>query len=341
MTAIIRSYTFTNARVCNPDGSSPTALDFKGAQIQFDKSWSPYCQATFTVGALTGAQVAALEPRFGMRLRFTLTEVDMNGASYSSTYDLGLRSREQSWLTGEMRLTAATDEALMQDFGYLATQQPAGMPVGPGSGLLYATDVANSAVIDALGRAMVIVAGSPQLNIDATEDTAAGSSSWDWAGGLAEAAGAWLWCDELGTVRWAGRDYVPGGGGTRNTSDADAVIDVTDTVSRDDPSFGNAVVIAYTGASPTTYIANSAGVTPRKTITINRARKRPSNGSAQAPRVAAQARGRSLRVRAAADVRARPNQAWQVSWLGQSATGTVQSVAFDFPAGTMDLLINI
>jgi hypothetical protein len=30
-----------------------------------------------------------------------------------------------------------------------------------------------------------------------------------------------------------------------------------------------------------------------------------------------------------------------VTWLDQTATGTLQSVSFDFPAGTMDLLVNI
>lgn len=354
MTALLRTYTFSNVRVCNRNGSGAVAFDIKALQVAFDKSWTPYCQATVTVGALTATQVSAMSPLNDQRLRFTLTEVDTGGQQYVTNFDLCLRSREQSWLTGELRLTASSDESLLQDFGYLSAQQPSFAALaGPGSGQFYALDIARSAVLDGLNlvytpdpsvvQGIVVDSGSPQsLLLDGTDaNIDAGATAWDWAVAMAEASGAWLWCDEGGTVRWTSRSYAPVSSSTFTASDADLLIDVTDTVSRDDPSWGNAVVIAYTGNSPTLYLTSSAGVTPRKTITITRNRRRPSNGSALVPRQQAQAHGRSLRLRAAADIRARPNQNWAVSWLGQSATGTVQSVSFDYPSGTMDMLVNI
>jgi hypothetical protein len=342
VTAITRTYVHSAMRVETRSSSSSNAFDAKALQITFDKSWSPYGQATLTCGALPLATVAAMEPRNGMRLRWRTTQTNSDGKSFYQDFDLGLRSRVQSWSTNELVLTGATDEALLQDYGYLSAQAYQGSPVNPGSGTYWASVLANYAVSGALPAGFTTTPGvSPELLVDAVDAVSdVGTSAWDWASAMAEAAGAWLWVDETAVPRWTVADYSPAGF-TLYLDDYNDILDVSDTVSRDDPAFGNAVVIAYTGNSPTAYLTSSAGIDPRKTITIQRARRRPSNGSATKPRQQATLHGRSLVVKAAADIRTRPNQSASISWLGQSATGTVQRVAFDFPAATMDVTVNI
>lgn len=337
---VVRSYSVSNARIAKTDDTAQTVLVPKTLQVTFDKSWTPHVQAQMTLANLTAAQLAAVDPRAGLRLRFTVNQTDPAGVTTATNYDLGLRSRQQSWATGEVLITAASDEALLQDFGYLTPYDPAVLIATAPS--YAAQDLAGIVVQNLLGYSLRLDGTTtPTIQVAAADTPIQqGQTGWDYVGQLAEAASAWAWCDELSVLHWTSPAYAAVTS-TFTASDADMVIDVQDTVDRDARDFATAVLIAYTGNTPTLYLTSDGNVSPRKTMVLTRAGRRPSNGFATKPRQQAQQRGRSLQVRAAADWRARPNQTWAVSWLGQSATGTVQSVSFELPTGTMDLRVNI
>lgn len=338
---LYRTFTVVNPRVENADGSSSQALNVKSAQVTMDATWSPYCQAQLVCAQPAGAVLTAIEPRSdsNARVRFTLRQSQPGATDIDRSFDLGLRSRSLSWTAREMTLAAASDEALLTDY---ASETP--YNYGSAGGTYYAGALVNDAISRVLSLSTTFEAGFPDGTIayaDATWD--AGTTGWDYVAAIAESVGARVWCDELRVPHWATPTF------SADTSlhtitdgvDTGTVLDVTDVVSRDDALWANYAVVQYSGNSPAQFVGAGATTGVRKAIVVERKRRKPGSGNAATKiRTAAQTRGRNLTVRAIADVTARPQQTWRAVYGDQDRQGIVQSVAFDFPNGTMNLIVN-
>lgn len=348
---ITRQFAITGGVICARDGSKSTPIDIDSATLAMDAAWTPYAQATLECRPpATAAALTAIEPRSGLRCRFTVTQTNSDGSTFSRAHDLGLRTRSQDWTSGSMTLDAASDEALLQDYAYgtVQTWWQVNMPTStiidyvlrgaytggagdappPGQGVLSVP--------------LVVVAGAPTASVqwDTDQPWAAGMSAWDYCDGMAEAAGAWFYVDELAVPRYAPQGWASNSA-QLTLDDASAIVTVQDTVSRDDPLWGTDAVVSYTGNSPTAIVYTYDGPTPTKAIVLSRPQRKPAGNAATRVATGARKRGRRLTVTALADIRARPNQPVTVTWMGQTRSGTLQSVAFDFPAGLMRLAVNV
>lgn len=88
-----------------------------GDTIALDESWAPYCQADLFAPFNDASSVVNIDPRKTPRATIMVAG-DVNGAS--RTFDLGIRSRDVDYRSKVVRLTLASDEALLQDFAPLA-----------------------------------------------------------------------------------------------------------------------------------------------------------------------------------------------------------------------------
>lgn len=332
---VFRAFKISNPLTCKRDGSSPTGLAVRDLSVTLDKSWAPYCQAQLTLQTPGAANILGIEPRQGLRTRFTMGMDDLQGNVFSFPFDLALRSRSLDWAAGTATLTATSDEALWQDFASATS-----------GGAQPNTRAAAQTVAGVLGyddgARYLEVAGAPSVANDVDTIWAPGTTAWDYASQQAESGGAWLYSDERGVFRYAPQTYSPDT--TLRTFDDKVVINVVDSVSRDDGTWANyAVVVFQPDEGTTSYVDNGAGGTdPRRAIVVTRPFKKPTGTTAAATiRTKAQKRGRSLTVTAIADIRCRPNQPALVSYQGQSFNGTIRAVTFSLPAGTMTATVDV
>ncbi|SMQ73456.1 hypothetical protein [Agreia sp. VKM Ac-1783] len=123
MTLSIHTY---SAKLTTPDAP----LSIKGGSITLDEGWSPYVRGTITIAIPALATLARLDPRTNPRLSvsagctFQWNGVDLNGfylPPTSRTFNVVLRERTVDHVAGEVTLTLASDEALLQDYALVAT----------------------------------------------------------------------------------------------------------------------------------------------------------------------------------------------------------------------------
>lgn len=350
MSAVVRQYTLQNPLTCKADGSSPTGLGVEGFTLTFDRTWAPYGQLQLRTLAPSAANLAGLDPRTGLRVRFGITQDNLAGDVATLTADLALRSRAVQWVPGTGTLTAATREAELQDWGYIGGE--ARPTVLQGLGLI------GQNVFGLPGTSWLADQSGPDLSLgtDPADWGDAGNwgpdqSAWDFGAGLAQQAGGWLWSDESGVFRYTSTSWAADS--TRRYFDeATNLIDVEDDVTREDGVWANHAVVAYQppGGGATSYVQyptnpNQPG-TPsqvsRRTIRTTFARKKPATGNrAQSILAQASRRGRRLVLTSLADIRCRPNQPATASYAGQSFSGTLESVAFTFPEGTQQSVLAV
>jgi hypothetical protein len=323
------------AQAVDATGANARPLKLDTASIRLDGSWAPYVQATFTGPPPSDADLTAIDPRAGWRLQcraYTLDAAGVPGPYWN--LDLNIRSRTRSYSsTPSAQFTAASDESKLQDYAFGTLQDGTGDSRQRG-----ATDWA-LVPINYLGLQLQIIPGAPDgpmngADVGWTPD----ANVWDYVVGLAESVGARVYCDAPGTVIWAAPSYTP----DPTTYPLNAIISVDDVVSRDAPDWANFAVVTYTGNSPAQYVTSDGGKSPRKAIAVTRPRRQPGTGNAATKiRTTAQARGRNLTISAIADLTVRPMQSRRASYQGQTWTGTVQSVEFNLPAGTMSVVLNV
>lgn len=332
---ITRVYELSNARIAARTGGFAMAVDPVSFQVTMDSTWSPYVQGTLTLAALTSAQVHSIDPRSSGDLRFmtTLRETHEDGTVRTADFDLGLRDLDSDWNTGLHVLSVASDEAQAQDYGYLAAQTHAQATASQ-----IAADAVSwmwtSLIVQGQGLSDPVIAAA-----DAGTDV--GTTTWDWVSGLAEAAGARFWVDERGIILWTPSTWANAPGPYAVGAD-DGIITVREQLGRSNPLWANSAVVVYSGNSPAQYSTDTAGVLPRKTLVVNRNRRKPGSGNAATQiRRNAQYRGGTLNIDALLDIRCRPNQTWNLTWADQLRGATSQSVSFSLPAGTMSVVFNV
>lgn len=351
MSAVVRRFDLLNPHLSRKDGSQGFAVGVERLTVGFDRTWAPYVQTQLQLMAPDPGALAAIDPRTGFRCRFTLRQQDLQGAILEVPFDLAYRSRDVDWVPGTATAAASSDEALWQDYADGTAGSGGGYPANEGGisevasvfGLVLGTEYIRRAQAPQVALNGAVDANAPVSGPGTDDYWAPGVTGWDYASQLAELSGAWLYADELGVFRFAEQGYAPDTT-RRYFTETTNLIGVVDTVSRDDPAWANYAVLGFTppNGNSTTYASSSAGLTPRKTITLARPRKKPTNGNpATAVRTKAQAAGRRLTLTAVADLACRPNQPATANYRGQSFSGTLESVAFSFPEGTMQAVLSV
>lgn len=310
----------------------------KAATVTMDRTWSPYCQASIVCVQPTAAQLAQIEPRTGMRVRFELTQT-VDGIDAAPQYfDLDLRGFSLDWSTGEVTLDCASNELWARDFG-LNQASPQYAVAGTTSTTLSALVTGSYRMPPTLST---LGLGS---NPAVTDPLWQPGQSWaDYVAPVVEAAGAWLYCDEQGRFRLTAPTWVADTA-VRTITDAAHIRSVVETVSRDDPTWSTTAVVSYTprdGQGSTTFDVSRYGgddVWGKLTL-LARIGSKPTAGAANAVVDRMRGRGRNLVVDCMLDIAARPNQSWSVAYQGLSRTGKAQSVAMSLPDGTMQLSVN-
>lgn len=180
----------TRVYLTHPDFPGvPIPLEVNEGSVTFDEQWSPHVQASVTIPYPDADMLELLDPRHpGCRIT---AEAGYRYPGHTDEdvwplFDLGVRSREGSRPSNTMTLTAASDEALVQDAGSLV-----------GVSYLNSTSYdAGAAVNYLLPRALAytptitndIVSG-PIVILDAPE----GSEWWDGLIKCVDQADAWLY----------------------------------------------------------------------------------------------------------------------------------------------------
>lgn len=109
------------ARATHASWPDPVPLDVTSGTVTFDETWAPHVQASLTCALPADAgTLADLDPRALVRVEIDAGYTYPGGATdVHQLADLGLRERPVRRPAGQMILSAASDEALVQDAGPL------------------------------------------------------------------------------------------------------------------------------------------------------------------------------------------------------------------------------
>lgn len=99
-------------------GSTDLPLSPRGGSITLDAGQAPHVQGTIVIPMPAADILAALDPRESPRVRVDVVAT-FPGSTQERTFDLGLRDRDVQHADGLVRLTVASDEALLEDFAPL------------------------------------------------------------------------------------------------------------------------------------------------------------------------------------------------------------------------------
>ncbi|WP_067197174.1 hypothetical protein [Microbacterium sp. XT11] len=100
------------------NGGDP--LSVSSGHTTFDETWAPHIRGSLRVPLGSVDNLDAIDPRKPQRVTIATTESGYV-EPVERTIDLGLRSRRIDYLSGELELELASDEALLQDHSLLAT----------------------------------------------------------------------------------------------------------------------------------------------------------------------------------------------------------------------------
>lgn len=113
------THTYAGAIVVDGGPDIPVSIRNNAGYIDFSSARWPHIQGAVTVKTDTLAELDALDPRSDARLLVTVDAQTHSGPQHR-TFDLGIRDRTVSQMTGEPQLDLASDEALLADFRPLA-----------------------------------------------------------------------------------------------------------------------------------------------------------------------------------------------------------------------------
>ena len=324
-------------------------LTVLAGRVALDESWSPYVRCELTVRPTADPDV--LDPRRGVRIRVWLgvrygssrpladlsntfstladlsaafsTLADLSG-SYGAGYnldgvrvgsrrsfDLGLRDRTWNVAEGTLSLTAASDEAILQDRALVA-----GAP----------QLVTAGSTRDLCER---VLARYGDVRRPGTDDAPLepgaslwrpGTSAWDLLESVCSAAGLRLYCDEGRAWRLTQPLHRTGFDGLASLTAT--LVRAEETMALDE-SWADAVVCRYTwrdeaGVDQERYDA-AGSAQARRCLTIDYQTPYPGAGAAQRILDGLQARGRVLRIDAISDYSVTPGQAVRADLPGSPA----------------------
>jgi hypothetical protein len=259
--SLVRRFELSGVQCVDVSGGSARYPQIDQATIRFDATWAPYIQATLSGPPPSDSDLTAIDPRDGWAIRFDVKEYDETGAQLGSTLhcELGIRTRDRTFADQpRMTITAASAEARLQDFADGIAYDP--------SGHASPATIFAGTTVTAAGLSMTVVAGAPDATVqgeDAVYD--AGMSYWTYVSGLAEAAGGRIWVDETNTMRWSSPTWVADTSMHYLTA---GIIEVTDTVSRDDPAWANFAVVTYTKNDPVESVSDGVSDATRKAVIV-------------------------------------------------------------------------
>ena len=252
-------------------------------------------------------------------------------SNYRRSFDLTLRSRTIDVAAATMTLELASDEALLQDFGLVSS-----LPFAPG--ILDLRTIVQG-ILAQVGD--YLVDGTTTAVVPTDSATwAPGVSAWDYLQPLVQAAGLRLFCDEKRNWYLVTASYVSAG--TIDLREAGTMTAATDSISRDDDLWADAVVITYTwtdalGATQLAY--DTASVTGYSKVKhITKERPYPGAGAAAALLARTTARGRASEVSALSNYQTTPGQACTIvlnSFTTQAAY--ISSVTWAHPGDEMTI----
>lgn len=243
--------------------------------------------------------------------------------------NLGVRTTTVDHNTGEVTLELASDEALLQDYALVATEN-----FTPG----YMT--VKQAIDDALSRiGAVLQVTALDGTVEATAtDWEPGQTAWDYIAPLLTSAALRLYCDEQRFWYLVEDNAVVDGAVV--LTDTETIVQATDGISRDDRWY-DAVVITYTFRDPitgttTVNIDTAQGDTVTKVLSLEYSTAYPGPGAAARVLSRATGLGRVQSVQAVNDYSATPGQQARISLPGTLENiGTVQSIVWNLPSDIM------
>lgn len=253
----------------------------------------------------------------------------------SRSFDLMLRSRTVDYAEGTVTLTLSSDESIMQDAALVATS----------SWTPTATSIRQLTVLVLAYCGLASLDPGPA---DGTVDAGAlewkpGVTAWDYLSSIVQQAGLRLWCDERRRFH-LDAGTVNNTGPVRTLATAQNIVGATDSISLDDSTWYDAVVVTYTWTNASgnqiiradTATASNAW---RKVLRVERTDVVfPGYGAAAAILSRTIGRGRTPAVRAVTALGTSPGDPVVVNTPdGAIHTGYAASVGFDWPDAEMDV----
>lgn len=304
----------------------PGYLAVTGADITLDESWAPYCQVSLTCNRPNPLTVEALDPRGTNPLR---TQLTLTRDGVARTFDLCLRSRRVDG--DEITLTAASDEALLQDYARVATT--AYTPAYISARTIVADVLAKIGATLAAGTADAVVAAE-------SSEWLPGVTAWDYLEPIVHAAQLRLWCDERRVWRLEQANGMSSG-----YAELDGEADLTgggDEITRDGDWFDGVVIVyQYQDAvgQVTSYdIAPADGTPVSKVRTLSFQTAPPAPGAAARLLRGALGRGRERNVQAVSRFDVTPTMPCSVTLPGLPAqAGVLSAVTWTLPADEMTI----
>lgn len=360
-----------------------TALDLRpeSASVTLDESWSPYVRASITCPLPAADALPKIDPRVMNRVRLLLSQADLEsrtaayltslyagktatyltttyagktaawltdlfGDQYNAvtdltrnqrrTMDLMLRTRSLDYVAGTMTLELTSDEILLQDF--VRPESASGVFVPPTTHSL---------------RAMVNWGlGFIGASLTPTETTdyyifpeqvifQVGDSIWEFLDAFVRANNLRLWSDERRV--W---HLTPPQTGAAGTANLRSVVELGDTLTRDDPGYGDATVILYTwtdaaGLTQSAYGNYYLPTMQYPKMFVQRFNS-PNTGVIGSPATVLRdrtiTRGRAVTVQAVSDYTVTPGQSATISTPVTTVTGAmVSAVTWQWPQDEMNI----
>jgi hypothetical protein len=274
-----------------------------------------------------GAKLAALSATYG---------VAWNAYGFRAaqrvTADLVLRSRNIDFAANTVALGAATDEALLLDYGLMnpAAVSPALLTVG---------DAVRLALSYAAPGAVLVTTDGAQVITAESAAWKPGVSAWEYASTLATSAGLRLWCDEHRVWHLAAPKDITTPGQVA-LSATQSVTTATDLVTRDTDAWFDAVVVTYAWTDAGNVRREQSDIagppTATRVLHVTESTPYPRAGAAAARLRKVKGQGRVLSIAAVADLDAYPAKGASLSVPNTpTQIGYVAAVTWTLPADEM------
>lgn len=333
-----------------PVNADPFSLAVDDLEIGFSEDWAPHVEVNLSAAVPEDqAQLDALDPRAGCRLLVSAGYIYPDRTpDIHQLADVALDTREVTRPSNQLKLTAVSGEAQLQDYRSLwnpnvipATGLPAAMRAVLSFGLQPKVPRMNATVAETYGAAHLAGIAAPL-----------GTTYWDVAEDAAARTDAWVYCDGADTWQVTTKPQLAGTPAHALTVGQDGtLINTTTTLSRQD--WANAVIITYdwtdaNNVRRTVYGRALASTGPYAVSAVGyrthqETRELPVT-QAQADRAAAGvlrnliSRGRGYTLDAVAAYWLRPGMTVSVTLpTGQTELHLVRSVRFRPGTGTMTL----
>lgn len=309
-------------------------LDVLSAQLDLDETTAPYGALQLTCAPVSDSLFAKLDPRNKLRVTGTLAADYLtwqNRDDLVRPFDLTLHARSLVDETGELLLTARTDECRLIDDSLVATA-----PYAPA---LTSVRAAVAHVLATIGATLQAGVEDDDIDPDASQ-WLPGVSGWEYLTPMLQTAGLRLWCDER--ARWWLKDADAADAGYVQLSYLDSVTGQTDAIDLDQSGWYDGVVITYTwtdsaGVQHTSW--DVAGTAPSRVLSLSYPTKPPKSGAARRILTRRRAFVRSLQLKAVSDFNVSPSQPCTIMLPNGRPlqTGAVAAVSFRLPDDEMEL----